>query len=72
MATVKTLEDGRKIISESSVKAYAFCHSDGDAVASWLAAEKWFKSKEYEIVSDEEYDSYGICIVTSSGNRSKK
>lgn len=69
----KTLEDGRKIVSKSLVGIYAFSHpKNGDTVASWLAAENWFKNQGCVIVSDEEYNSYGICVVTFPGSRSKK
>ncbi|MBU2082023.1 hypothetical protein KKH14_01200 [Patescibacteria group bacterium] len=72
METVgKKIEDGRKIISESLVRLYAFSHPEnGDAVASWVAAEKWFKEQGCGIVSDEEYSSYKFRVIEIPGDGS--
>jgi len=71
METVgKKLEDGRKIVSESLVRLYAFYHPNGDALGSWLEAKKLFENQECEIVSDEEYNSYRFRVIEIPGDGS--
>lgn len=64
----KTLEDGRKIVPKSVVDLYAFFHPSGNMTDSWIAAEKWFKSQGYEIVSDEEFNKLKFGVSEIPGN----
>mgnify|MGYP001568386490 FL=1 len=71
METVgKNLEDGRKIISESLVRLYAYYHLNGDALGSWLEAKKLFENQGHKIVSDEEYNSYRFRVIEIPGDGS--
>ena len=66
----KTLEDGQRIVSVSLVETYAFFHpvNGGEKLASWVAAEQWFKEQGCTIVSNEEYDSYRFRVFEVPGS----
>jgi len=67
----KKLEDGQRIVPVSLVKIYAFFHPvNGNMLASWVAAEKWFKKQKCAIVSDEEYSSYRFRVIEIPGDGS--
>ncbi|MDO8443756.1 MAG: hypothetical protein Q7S78_02115 [Candidatus Azambacteria bacterium] len=68
---MKKLEDGRKIVSESLVRIYAFSHPEnGDMIANWLAAEKWFENQGCEIVSDKKFNEYRFRVFEVPGDGS--
>ena len=64
----KKLEDGRRIISESLVKLYAYYNPNGDELGSWLEAKKWFENQGCKVVSDEEFNEYRFRVFEVPGD----
>ncbi len=66
----KKLEDGRRIVSESLVRLYAYYHPNEDVLGSWLEAKRRFEQQSCEIVPDEEFNSYRFRVFEVPGDGS--